>query len=156
MSTCDRVFRIHWKIFLGVTVFVGIFSAVYEHYAHGVRSKPMIFAFLYPLLMGMIPIIALAYLQSMKKVQYAGLLRAGINLFYSGIATLTLGSISSGVVEIYGTTNHLIKYFYIAGCPLLLSGLVLTAIALVRDVNRANREDEGDGEIEDVEVTDYL
>lgn len=116
----------------------------------------MIFAFMYPLLMGMIPIIALAYLQPMKKIQYAGLIRAGINLFYSGIATLTLGSISSGVVEIYGTTNHLIKYFYIFGCPLLLAGLVLTAIALVRNVNRVNREDDVDGEIEDVEVTDYL
>ena len=156
MSTCDRIFRIHWKIFLGVTVFVGIFSAIYEYHAHGVRSKPMIFAFMYPLLMGMIPIIALAYLQPMKKIQYAGLIRTGINLFYSGIATLTLGSISSGVVEIYGTTNHLIKYFYIFGCPLLLAGLVLTAIALVRNVNRVNREDDVDGEIEDVEVTDYL
>lgn len=156
MSTCGKVFRLHWKIFFGVTVFVGIFSAVYEHFAHGVRSKPMIFAFAYPLLLGVVPLVALAYLQVMKKISYEGNVRAGINLFYSGIATLTLGSISSGVVEIYGTTNHLIKYFYLAGCPLLVAGLILTAVGLVMKVNQANRADDGDDSIEDFAVTDYL
>ena len=157
MYTCDRIFRLHWKIFLGVTVFVGIFSAVYEYHAHGVRSKPMIFAFLFPLVLGVIPLVALAYLGSMKKILYDGAARAGINLFYAGIATLTLGSISSGVVEIYGTTNHLIKYFYIVGCPLLAVGLVVASVGLAKKVNEAGRknaEDAEAGEEEDVVIGD--
>ena len=156
MSTCDKVFRLHWKIFLGVTVFTGIFSAVYEHYGHGVKSNPMIFAFVYPLVLGVIPLIALAYLPSMKKVRYDGAVRAGINLFYSAIATLTLGSVASGVVEIYGTTNHLIKYYYIVGCPLLAAGLIVTAVGLVKAINENARKEDDVAEREDFEITDYL
>ncbi len=140
MSMCAKVFRRHWKIFLGMTVFVGIFSAVYEYFGHGVMSDSMIYAFLYPLILGVMPMIALAYLDSMKKIAYGGMIRVGINLFYSGIATLTVGSLATGVVEIYGTTNRLLKYYFYTGLLLLVIGSIILAVFLARAVNQYGRE----------------
>lgn len=156
MYTCAKAFRLQWKIFLGTTIFVGIFSAVYEHYAHGIRSKPMIFAFLYPLVLGLIPIVAIAYISVMKKIAYKGGIRLGVNLYYAGIATLTFGSIARGVVEIYGTTNHLMKYYTIVGCPLLGVGFLLIIIFLVKAVNdTARAEETEDGDESDIaEITE--
>ena len=148
MYTCDRAFRIQWKLLLGASIFVGIFSAVYEYYGHGIRSKAMIFAFLYPLLTGFGPAVALAYLEVMKKIPYRSGIRFGMNLLYSGIATLTVGSIASGVVEIYGTTNYLLKYYTFAGLAFLVIGLFTAAIALVKAVNDAERK-EDDGSLQD-------
>ena len=150
MYTCAKAFRLQWKIFLGTTIFVGIFSAIYEHYSHGIRSKSMIFAFLYPLLLGLVPIVGLAYLSVMKKIAYRGGIRLGINLFYAGIATLTMGSIARGVIEIYGTTNHLTKYYTYAGVPLLCVGFVLTVVFLVKAIMNVEKKDEDDIDEEDV------
>ena len=134
------VFRRHWKIFLGVTIFVGIFAFVYEQYAHGVRSKPMMFAFVYPLVMGVLPALILSLIKGLRKVPYASLVRAGVNLFVSGVATLTMGSVATGVVDIYGTTNRLLKYYSIVGWPLVGIGALLALIGLVRGGNAAAEE----------------
>ena len=136
MSMCADVFRRHWKIFAGVTVFVGIFSAIYEHYARGVRSKPMIFAFQYPLVLGVIPVLLLSLIWALRKVKYSSAARAGANLYYSGIATLTMGSLSTGVVEIYGTTNRLLKYYWIVGWPLLGIGAIVLIVGLINGGSR--------------------
>ena len=129
------VFRRHWKIFLGVTIFTGVFALVYEQFAHGVRSKPMIFAFLYPLLLGVVPALILSLIKALNRVPYASAVRAGVNLFVSGIATLTLGSVATGVVEIYGTTNRLLKFYSIVGWPLLGIGAMIAMIALAKGCN---------------------
>ncbi len=127
---CDRVFRIHWKIFLGVSIFTGIFAAVYEHFGHGIISKPMVYAFVYPLALGFLPILLVSLQKRTKNVRYGSWLRVGINMYYSGIATLTLGSVATGVVEIYGTTNRLLKYYSIVGWPLLGVGMLMSVIFL--------------------------
>ena len=133
---CADVFRRHWKIYAGVTVFVGIFSAIYEHYARGVRSKPMIFAFLYPLVLGMLPVLLLSLLWTMRKVEYGSAVRIGANMYYSGVAALTMGSLATGVVEIYGTTNRLLKYYQIFGWPLLGIGAIVLIIGLINGGSR--------------------
>lgn len=137
---CGDVFRRHWKLFLGATFLVGLFSAVYEYFGHGVMSDSMIFAFLYPLILGLIPIIALAHLGTVKKIPYAGAIRFGINLFYTGIATLTVGSLATGVIEIYGTTNRLLKFYTLVGIPFLFVGLLVSAIAIARAVNLGSKK----------------
>lgn len=136
----NDVFRRHWKIFLGVTIFVAVFAFVYEQFAHGVRSKPMIYAFLYPLLMGVLPAFVLSKIRSLRQVPYASLVRAGVNLFVSGVATLTMGSVATGVVEIYGTTNRFLKYYSIVGWPLFGIGALLAIIGMVRGGNEAAEE----------------
>lgn len=142
MSTCDRIFRIHWKIWVGVTIFVGIFSAVYEHYGRGIRSKPMIFAFMIPLLFGAAPAFFLARKPSAERITYESGIRMGINLFCSGVATLTMGSIATGVVEIFGTTNRLLKYYIIVGGILLIIGAITGSIAYSYAVSDFEAEDE--------------
>lgn len=136
MYTCGRVFNLHWRIFLGVSIFVGVFAAIYEHYGHGVMSNAMIFAFLYPLLLGFLPTIVLACLRSVRKMEYAGGIRAGVNLLYSGIASLTVGSIVTGVVEIYGTTYYLLVVYSYVGVILTVLGTLVTIIALARETGR--------------------
>ena len=152
MFTCADAFRRHYKWFLAVSVFVGIFSAVYEHYGHGIPSNAMIFAFLYPLCIGFLPTVALAYVDATGKVAYRSGIRFGVNAFYSGIATLTFGSIAAGVVEIYGTTNYLIKYYTIVGLPLLTVGMLIAAVCLVRGINASEREQWPDDSESDVIV----
>lgn len=129
------VFRRHWKIFLGVTAFVGLFSAIYDHYGRGVHSDPMIFAFLYPLLLGFLPALALSLIRGTKKAEYASAVRVGVNLYVSGVATLTMGSLATGVVEIFGTTNRLLKFYWIVGWPLLAAGFLVTMFALAKGYN---------------------
>lgn len=130
------VFRRHWKIFLGVTAFVGLFSAIYDHYGRGVHSDPMIFAFLYPLLLGFLPALALSLIRGTKKAEYASAVRVGVNLYVSGVATLTMGSLATGVVEIFGTTNRLLKFYWIVGWPLLVLGAILTVVGLINGGSR--------------------
>lgn len=136
MSMSSDVFRRHWKIFLGVTAFVGLFSAIYDHYGRGVHSDPMIFAFLYPLLLGFLPALALSLIRGTKKAEYASAVRVGVNLYVSGVATLTMGSLATGVVEIFGTTNRLLKFYWIVGWPLLVIGAILTVVGLINGGSR--------------------
>ena len=137
---CADVFRRHWKIFLGVTAFVGLFSAIYDHYGRGVHSDPMIFAFQYPLVLGVLPALVLSLIRAMRRVEYASAVRFGVNMYVSGVATLTMGSLATGVVEIYGTTNRLLKYYWIVGWPLLGIGAILVVIGVVRGLNAGAEE----------------
>lgn len=62
---------------------------------------------------------------------------AARNLYHSGIATLTVGSIVQGVLEIYGTTNALAGYYWIAGGALLLAGI---AAYLVQHIGKKDKK----------------
>lgn len=140
MDSCKKVFRTHFVIFSAITVFVWIFSRVYEHFGHGVVSKAMIYAFLYPCLMGMVPTFIPAFCLPLRNRSYAGLVRVGANLLYCGIATLTVGSLLVGVVEIYGTTYHLLKYYYYVGAVLCAIGLIIGIVSLAKrqeDIERS-------------------
>ena len=131
MYTSADVFRKHWKIFLGVSLFTGMFAAIYEHFSHQVYSWPMMLAFLVPLLLGVTPTAILSTRKMLRRKPYEGKLRAGVNLYYAGVATLTVGMVATGVVEIYGTTNRLLAtYWYVAGV-LLVAGIAVTIAALV-------------------------
>ena len=143
---CDKVFRRHWKIWAGVTVFVGIFSAVYEHYGRGIYSKPMIYAFSIPLLFGFLPALVLSRKEEAKVVPYANGVRLGINLFCAGVAALLMGSIATGVVEIYGTTNRFMKVYTIAEIVMLFVGMCVACAAFLIQAKTNEDPDEEEGE----------
>ncbi len=104
-------------IYIGVTAFVGLFSAVYEYFSHGVYSAPMILAFLVPLVLGVL-------VELLGRRWPRLVASAWSNIFRSfAIATLTVGMILTGVMEIYGTTNSHVIYFFVAGGVMLLVGL---------------------------------
>ncbi len=110
-----------WKtvwVYAGVTVFCAIFGVIYEIFSHGVYSVFMMCAFLIPLLLGVIPalIIKKKGLRKPEAISYG--------TWNAGVATITIGSLFQGVLEIYGTTNRLIWVYPFAGIPLLFIGLI--------------------------------
>lgn len=105
--------------YLLVSMFCILFGAVYECFSHEVYSYFMLYAFVLPLVGGTLPFFGMAYC----RVPVPN--KASRNLYHSGIATLTIGSLFKGALEIYGTTNRLISVYWILGTLLILIGLIL-------------------------------
>ncbi len=105
-------------VYIFITMFVALFGAVYERFSHEVFSYYMLYAFAFPLTGGVLPSFCLfcSHLKPPNRVSF--------NLYHSGIAALTTGSICKGILEIYGTTNHLVTVYWIVGVLLILSGLI--------------------------------
>ncbi len=110
-------------VYLFVTLFLVLFGAVYEHFSHEVYSYCMLYAFVIPLACGVLPFFSLTFSQKIPLP-----CRAACNLYHSGIASLTVGCIFQGVLKIYGTTNSLIRVYWIAGGG-LLAGAVVSYLA---------------------------
>lgn len=106
-------------IYALISGFCAVFGMIYEHFSHGVWSMSMVYAFLYPLVGGTVPFLVLA-LFSRKFPGYSSQL-----VYHCAIATLTLGSILRGVLEIYGTANVLTVCYSWAGWGLAAAGLLL-------------------------------
>lgn len=100
-------------------LFCAFFAAVYESFSFGVYSYFMLFAFAVPLFGCSLPYSIMVYKN--KNIPDSAALR----LWNSGIASLTVGSIIQGVIEIYGTTNYLTVIYAIAGGILCISGLFI-------------------------------
>ena len=107
------------------SLFCALFGAVYERYSHGVYSYAMIYAFAYPLALGVLPMYLIWILHALYPPKT---LRC---LWHAGIATLTVGSIVTGVLEIYGTTNPLTIVYPILGAALCTTGAVAYLIVLL-------------------------
>ena len=116
-----------------VSLFCALFGAVYEAFSHGVYSCAMIYAFAFPLVLGVLPL----YLIGIFRAAYPP--KALRNLYHAGIATLTVGSIVAGVLEIYGTTNPLTAVYWLLGGALVLTGAIAYAVILLgkRKADRA-------------------
>ena len=84
-----------------ITAFCAVFGEIYELFGHGVYSDFMIYAFMIPLMLSVIPSVFLL-LFGKKKIPDTTRL-----LWNYGVATLTVGCIFQGILEIYGTTNRL-------------------------------------------------
>lgn len=111
-------------VYFLIALFCAVFGAVYEVFSHDVYSFFMIYAFGFPLVGGTLPFWLLA---REKNATYPGTVAR--NLYHSGIATLTVGSIVRGVLDIYGTTNVLSGYYFNVGWILTIIGVVLFAFA---------------------------
>ncbi|MGN0465109.1 MAG: hypothetical protein ACI4F9_02010 [Lachnospiraceae bacterium] len=106
--------------YLFASLFCAIFGAVYEYFSHDVFSFYMIYAFLLPLAGGVLPFLCMDFF-SCKKLPN----RLSCHLYHFGIATLTVGSIFQGVLEIYGTTNVLIRVYWVFGGWFLGMGILV-------------------------------
>ena len=107
-------------VYLLISLFCALFGAVYELFSHEVYSFYMIYAFVFPLVGGVLPFLLMA----MGKL-FINSSAVSCNLYHAGIATLTIGSILTGIVEIYGTTNTLIRIYWMAGTFMILGSLLL-------------------------------
>ena len=88
----------------------------------------MMYAFLFPLAGGVLPFGAIAFFYKRK---YPGP-TAGY-CYHSGIATLTVGSIVRGILDIYGTTNLLTQWYWRVGGLLLFVGFYLFVSGISTD-----------------------
>ena len=104
--------KLKYGYFIG-TLFILLFSIIYESFSHGVYSAYMTFAFLFPLIGCFIFII-------FKNISYLS-----SNFINISIITFTLYSIIHGVLDIYGTTNKLINVYLYLG----IIALVVTFIS---------------------------
>ena len=112
--------------YLLFSIFVAFFGAIYELFSHSVYSYFMLYAFAFPLAGGTLPYFLLAmYGGSTRfaKIKLPTALSRGF--YHCGIATLTVGSVICGVLEIYGTTSYLTKYYWIMGIVLVIGSLIL-------------------------------
>ena len=110
-------------IYLIIAIFCAAFGAIYELFSHEVYSFFMLYAFAFPLCGGVLPY--LLYALSGKPLPHPWDRLLG----HAGIAALTVGSIVTGVLEIYGTTNLLTRAYWVVGAVLFL-GFVLRILTL--------------------------
>lgn len=106
-------------VYTCTALFCGLFSAVYEHFSHGVRSNFMIWLFAFPVLLGALPcaVIGLSRRLPFPSRQAAG-------AWDCGVTTLALGSCVRGVLDIYGTGSAYTAFYLPAGLALLGTGFL--------------------------------
>ncbi len=115
--------------YLFVTILTIIFNKVYSLFGHGVSSDAMTYMFLYPLIGGSFVYLIMALFFS-KLYLFKGY-RGIYNLYNSGIAVLTVGSMLKGVMEIAGTASLYIKFYYIVGYALLGGSLLFYSYLMI-------------------------
>ena len=117
-------------IYFGISIFVFIFGQIYEYFSHGVYSSYMMFAFLIPLIGLFIPSLLNNLILKRKITDNVTL------PWKCGIATLTVGSIYKGVLEIYGTSGTFEQVYLIIGSLLcIIATIVLVTLRANTDKN---------------------
>ena len=114
----------HLTAMLWASVFFALFGAIYEHFSHQVYSYYMIYAFALPLTLGAL-LWALALGRGWRIPEEVP------GLWNAAVLTLTVGSVLRGVLDIYGTTNHLLFVYPVAAAA--LSGFALLRLLWPRD-----------------------
>ena len=111
--------------YLFATIFCAVFGAIYEHFSFGVYSGCMVYAFGFPLLLGVLPF----FLRGLKGSRGMKKRRWSENFWHAGVATLTVGSVVKGVLDIYGTDSPYVIWYGIIGVSLFMIVMVDAIIA---------------------------
>lgn len=116
-------------VYFGISTFIFIFSQIYEYFSHGVYSNFMVFAFLIPFIGLFIPSLINIFIK--REISDSAKLS-----WKCGIATLTVGSIYKGVLEIYGTSGTFEQVYLIIGSLLcIIATIVLVTARVNKDQN---------------------
>ena len=94
-----------------IALFLGVFALVYEQFSHGVWSAYLVFAWMIPLGLGLLPRLLLPAASA-----------PAATLWHCGLAALTVGSVLQGALEIYGTTHALMAVYPLVGAALCCCG----------------------------------
>lgn len=116
MSTSDKSVQKNLLWHLGSTLFLALAGAVYERFSHEVYSYYMIYAFAFPLVMGVVPYTVLLLRGACPDRRFR-------QLWNSSVAAFSVGSFFAGVLAIAGYTNSLIVVYPIAGVVLAAAAL---------------------------------
>ncbi len=116
-----------WEaVYFAVSVALVVVGGVYEHFGHGVYSNYMIYAFAFPLIGGS---LLCRILNRIQKKYMPG--HWSMWLYSAGIATLTVGSLVQGVLDIYGTTNYLTGLYWFVGFIFVIFAVISYIAALL-------------------------
>ena len=118
------------RTWLFLSLFVLLFSVVYEHFSFGVWSGYMAFACAVPLALGGLP-WAVNAARTVPAIPSDWTRR----LWTAGVVTLTVGCLFRGILDIYGTTSALGVVYWIAGTVFL----ILALLSLLRRRGRAGQ-----------------
>lgn len=114
-------------MYTAITAGCGLVSFIYELFSHGVYSNFMVYLFAIPLFLGVLPeLIA----QIWPKLAVGSSWQRTVHAF--AVATLVVGSLLQGIVEIYGTTNQFIGYYFWAGIGLLFVSLSIWTMQFIK------------------------
>lgn len=123
-------------IYIGITLFVILFSTIYEINSHKVYSADMVFAFIYPLIFG---VGMYTLLRFIPIARVPGVIPATIYNF--GVAMLTVRSIFIGVLKIYGTTNRAMVVIYtILALTFIIIGFGLYLFIIIKGITEKRRK----------------
>lgn len=114
--------------FLEFSISCIVFSVIYEAFSHQVYSGYMIGAFLFPLVGGFIPMVVF---YKIKDLFFPNVFAR--YMYYSGIVTMTVGSIFQGVLDIYGTTNSLMAVYWCVGIGFVALGIGVWIINICKE-----------------------
>ena len=128
-------------VYLLVALFCVLFGAVYEKFSHAVYSYYMIYAFVFPLVGGTLVFFRIAMSNTEKFPEFYAKLP-----YHTGIAVLTTGSILHGILDIFGTTNRLLKTYFTLGIVLTIIGAALIFVEMKMDVKVSFKTKVGESE----------
>ncbi len=120
--------RITKNLIFAVTC--AIFAAIYEYFSHQVYSMFMICAFLFPVILGILPDLFRSRIYDnngnteLAQKPQRKMPDIALTLQQCGIYTFTIGSIFKGVLDIYGTTNSKGVIYWWCGGVLFAAGIV--------------------------------
>ena len=106
--------------YLLAACFCMVFAMVYEYVSFQVYSPWMVFAPAVPLLGGALPAQLLRHWKTPNGL--------GLWLWGAGIASLTVGCILQGVLEIYGTAHPLTAVYLWVSIPLFVLGILFLLV----------------------------
>lgn len=107
-------------IYLLLSLLCAVFSQVYLYFSHGVTSPYMQFLCLIPFFLGFVPALALYFSRFTPGA-------LSLVFYRCAVATLTLGSLTRGILDIYGTTSRLLSVYPVLSVILLcLTGVTCT------------------------------
>lgn len=114
-----------------LAAFAIVVNKVYGIFGHGVSSPAMTWMFLYPLLGGTL-FYFLIYGFAKNLVKFPSY-RLFYNVYNSGIAVLTLGSLLKGIMEIAGADSIHLIFYYSVGSLFITAALILMVILVIRN-----------------------
>ena len=112
MFMSDINYKKRLELYIIFTIFTLLFGIIYEQFSHEIYSNYMMYAFAIPLV-----VLIISYL---LKIFKANIYKISLDLFDAAIMTFTVGSLTKGVLEIYGTTNEYIYCYLYAGIVLII------------------------------------
>ena len=114
---------------MALTVFAAVFSFVYELMSHHVYSPFMVGLCLIPLGGGFLSVLV----HRIRRIPLPDVRTQTLHCW--SILTFTIGSMLTGVFDIYGTTSAFTKYYWILGMILLIGAVISYGIHYLKKIN---------------------